>query len=156
MMYVFDTGAFIVLKNYYPTTFGSLWARIDGMVAAGRITSVREVFNELENYNDTDFIQEWAQRHKALFAKPTNQELLVVQQILAIPHFQTLITQRSILKGTPVADPFVVASASVNQGTVVSQESFKENAAKVPNVCRHFNVPCVKLNEFMSTEGWSF
>jgi hypothetical protein len=156
MIYVFDTGAFIVLKNYYPATFGSLWTRIDTMVSAGTIISVREVFNELQNYNDTDFIQDWAQQHKGIFSTPTNPELLIVQEVLAIPHFQTLIAQKAILKGTPVADPFVVASAKVKGCTVVSQESFKENAAKVPNVCKHFNVPCIKLDEFMATEGWSF
>jgi len=156
MIYVFDTGAFIVLKNYYPTAFPTLWGRIDTAVASGEIVSVREVFNELHNYNDADFIQDWAKQHKAAFASPTNDELLVVQQILAIPHFQTLISSKAILKGTPVADPFVVAAAKAKGGAVVTQEGLKPNAAKVPNVCRHFGVPCLNLEVFMAQQGWTF
>jgi hypothetical protein len=156
MIYVFDTGAFIVLKNYYPTTFATLWGRIDRLAGDGTIISVREVFNELHNYNDADFIQDWAKQHKAIFARPSNDELLVVQQTLAIPHFQSLIGNKAILKGTPVADPFVVAAGKVKGATVVTQEGFKPNSAKVPNVCQHFGVPCVNLETFMSQQGWSF
>jgi hypothetical protein len=156
VIYVFDTSAFIVLKNFYPATFGTLWSRIDELVAAGTILSVREVFNELHNYNDADFIQDWAKQQKAVFSKPSNEELLVVKQILAIPHFQVLISNKAILKGTPVADPFVVAAAKIRGATVVTQEGLKPNAAKIPNVCEEFKVPCVDLQTFMTQQGWSF
>ncbi|OHC62088.1 MAG: hypothetical protein A2045_07085 [Rhodocyclales bacterium GWA2_65_20] len=156
MSYVFDTSAFIVLKNFYPTTFATLWNRIDTLAGNGIIVSVREVFNELHNYNDVDFIQDWAKQHKAIFIKPGNDELLVVQQILAIPHFQALVSNKAILKGTPVADPFVVAAGKVKGATVVTQEGLKPNAAKVPNVCAHFNVPCIDLETFMTQQGWTF
>ena len=156
MTYVFDTGAFIVLKNYYPGAFSSLWTRIDALAASGTLISVREVFNELHNYNDSDYIQDWAKQHKAIFAPPSNDELVVVQQILAIPHFQTLIGNKAILKGTPVADPFVVAAGKVKESTVVTQEVLKPNAAKVPNVCQHFGVHCINLESFMTQQGWSF
>ena len=139
-----------------PTTFTTLWGRIDTLVRNGTIVSVREVFNELHNYNDVDFIQDWAKQNKAIFGKPTNDELLVVQKILAIPHFQTLIGNKAILKGTPVADPFVVAAAEVKGATVVTQEALKANAAKIPNVCKHFSVPCINLETFMERQGWTF
>lgn len=156
MTYVFDTGAFIILKNYYPTTFTTLWNRIDALAGSGSLVSVREVFNELHNYNEVDFIQDWAKQHMAIFAKPSNDELLVVQQILAIPHFQTLVGNKAILKGTPVADPFVVAAGKVMNATVVTQESLKPHAAKIPNVCEHFDVPCIDLETFMAQQGWTF
>jgi len=156
MIYVFDTGAFIVFKNFYPSTFPTLWGRLDALAGSGTVISVREVFNELHNYNDADFIQDWAKQHKALFAKPSNAELLIVQQILAIPHFQTLVGNKAILKGTPVADPFVVAAAKTKSATVVTQEGLKPNAAKIPNVCQHFGVPCMNLETFMAQQGWTF
>ena len=157
MIYVFDTSAFIVLKNFYPSTFPTLWGRLDGMVGSETVISVREVFNELHSYNDADFIQDWAKQHKVMFAKPENDELLVVQRILAIPHFQMLVGNKAILKGTPVADPFVVAAAKIKQpATVVTQETLKPNAAKIPNVCQHFDVPCVDLETFMAQQGWTF
>lgn len=156
MRYIFDTSAFIVLKNYYPATFTTLWRHVDKLVVNGTVASVREVFNELLNYNDVDFIQEWAKQHKSVFTKPSNDELLVVQQILADPHFQTLVGAKAILKGTPVADPFVVAAGKIKNATVVTQESFKPNAAKVPNACRKLKVPCVNLEDFMAQQGWEF
>jgi len=70
MIYVFDTSAFIILKNFYPDNFPSLWSRMEDFIEAGRIISVREVFNELHNYNDVDFIQEWATKRKDVFLKP--------------------------------------------------------------------------------------
>ena len=156
MTYVFDTGAFIVLKNFYPTSFPTLWKNLDKLAAIRSLVSVREVFNELHNYNDADFIQDWAKQHKNLFAKPGNPELLFVQRILAVPHFQALIGAKQLAKGTPVADPFVIAAAAIHQATVVTQEQLKPNAAKVPNVCKHFGISCANLEQFMANQGWTF
>ena len=156
MIFVFDTSAFLVLKNFYPATFPSLWTQLDELVSRGTIVSVSEVFNELQNCNDTDFIQDWAKRNKAIFAKPSNEELLFVQRILSTPHFQNLIGQKAILKGKPVADPFVIAAAKIRNGTVVTEEREKPNAAKIPNVCAHFHIPCLNLETFMKQQGWTF
>ncbi|MCP4488071.1 MAG: DUF4411 family protein [Gammaproteobacteria bacterium] len=61
------------------------------------------------------------------------------------------------LRGTPVADPFVIACAGVKQnGVVVCEESFRKNAAKIPNVCAHFDVPCINLKQFMQQQNWAF
>jgi hypothetical protein len=35
-------------------------------------------------------------------------------------------------------------------------EVFKPNAARIPNICRHFGVPHLSLEEFMEKEGWEF
>lgn len=156
MIYVVDTSSFVVLKNYYPGTFATLWGRINKLAADGTLVSVREVFRELQSYNDSDFIQDWAKEHRPIFAPPASAELAIVQQILAIPHFQTLIGTQAILKGTPVADPFLVAAAVVNGATVVTEEKLKPNAAKIPNVCARFGVACLDLQGFMADQGWTF
>jgi hypothetical protein len=67
-----------------------------------------------------------------------------------------LIGAKQVLRGTPVADPFVIARAAVLGGTVVSEESFKPNAQKIPNVCQHFGIPCIKLGDFLRTQRWTF
>lgn len=156
MNYVFDTSSLIHLGNYFPARFPSLWKQIDGLVQVGRLISVREVFNELHTYNDKDFIQEWAKNNNVVFPTPDRDELLFVAQIFSVKHFQALIGQKSILKGTPVADPFVIASAKTGSACVVTQESKKDNAAKIPNICEHFSIPCTNLEGFMEKEGWSF
>jgi len=35
-------------------------------------------------------------------------------------------------------------------------EQFRPNAAKIPNICKHFNVPCLDLRGFMAKEKWVF
>lgn len=100
-----------------------------------------------------------------MFSTPTGAELLFVAEIFRIRHFQGLIGAQQRLKGTPVADPFVIACAKVNQATVVTEEGWqrggkslvlKPNAAKIPNVCAHFKIPCIDLEEFMHQQGWTF
>jgi hypothetical protein len=67
-----------------------------------------------------------------------------------------MIRRKERLQGKPVADPFVIAKAKIVQGTVVTQELWKDNSAKLPNVCDHFNIPCIDLENFMEKEDWTF
>lgn len=156
MTYVFDTSSFLVLKNYYPSRFPTLWKGIEELVKAQSLISVREVLKELESYGERDFVLDWAKSNKEIFLIPTNAELGLVSQIFAVPHFQSLIGQRNILKGTPVADPFVIAVAKVRDGCVVTEETMKPNAAKIPNVCEHFGIEYTNIEGFMNKEGWTF
>jgi hypothetical protein len=153
---VLDTNSLSVLRNYYPATFPTLWVNLDGLVANGDLVSVREALRELENDNRVTFVQEWAKKNKAVFYTPTDAELEVVGQILAIPHFQTVISGKALLKGTPVADPFIIASAFVKNATVITEEVYRPNAAKIPNICEHFDVDCHNLEWFMAQHGWEF
>lgn len=156
MIYVFDTGSLSKLKHYYPNVFKSVWLGLDGLVASGSLVSTREVWNELQQGVPNQQVQDWLLKNKHIFQVPTTAELQRVAQILAIPHFQALIGKKQQLNGTPVADPFVIALAMTCGGTVVTEEELKPNAAKMPNVCVHFNVPCVNLESFMQVQGWSF
>lgn len=156
MIYVFDTNSLSVLKNFYPENFPSFWRQWEELVSDGTITSVREVKRELDNRDGTDFLQAWVKKNKALFITPSSEELMVVQQILAISRFQALIGTQATLRGTPVADPFIVAAAKVKDGVVITEERLKPNAAKIPNVCEHFKIPCTNLEGFMSQQSWSF
>ena len=47
-------------------------------------------------------------------------------------------------------------SYTVEGRTVVTMESLKPNAARIPNICEHFGVRCMDLEEFMEAEGWKF
>ena len=64
--------------------------------------------------------------------------------------------QRKLLKGGKNADPFVIARAAVEGGIVVTMEQLKPKAAKIPNICQHFGIQCLTLDEFMEAEGWEF
>ena len=155
-MYVFDTNAFSQLfHSFYPTRFPTLWKNFDKMVESGSITSTREVAREIKDDREKR-LREWALVHKGLFPTPSEDEGVFVSQIFAVKHFQQLIGHRTLLKGGRNADPFVIAHAKVLEGTVVTMEGEPKNGAKIPNICRHFGIPCLSLEDFMEAEGWQF
>jgi len=155
MIYVFDTNSLSELNAYYPHIFKAFWTQFDAMVASGDVISTREVRPEVER-SGKDNIVAWIKAHASVFTMPTGPETAFVAQIFAIPHFQALIGQKALLRGTPVAYPFLSACAHVRSGTVVTQEKLKPNAAKIPNVCAHFQIPCIDLEGFMRAQNWSF
>jgi hypothetical protein len=165
MIYVFDTSSIRSLQHFYPRVFKSIWDGLRTLVEQQRLISTREVLNELERQAVSEEVLTWAKDHRALFSTPNTEELRFVATIFQVKHFQALIGQQQRLKGTPVADPFVIACAKVHGGTVVTEEGWlrpsatltpKRNAAKIPNVCAHFGIHCIDLEEFMHQQDWKF
>ena len=156
MIYVFDSDSLIDLfKHYYPSRFPSLWEKFDALVLSGKVTSVREVSNEITQRDDR--LSDWTKRNKTMFPISSPDELRIVADIFRIEHFQGNIRKKERLLGKAVADPFVIAKAKIiENGCVVTQEVLKENAAKIPNICLEFNVSCLNLEQFMEKEGWEF
>ena len=156
MSYVFDNSPLSALfRNYYRKRFPSLWQRFDQLVADGRLVSTREAFREIED-GPIESLVEWAKNNRGLFATPTAEEGAFVARIYAVQHFQQNIEQKKLLRGGKVADPFVIARAACEKKTVVTTELRKPNSVKIPNICEHFGVNCVTLEEFMEVEKWSF
>ena len=156
MIYVFDTSSLSKLKHFYPAVFKSIWTGLDSLVQSGVLISTREVSNEIERGDVDRHTNQWLKDRKEIFTTPTADELRFVAEIFKVAHFQSLIGEKQRLQGTPVADPFVIACAKLRKGTVVTEEREKQNAAKIPNVCQHFGVPCIDLETFMQQQGWSF
>lgn len=155
MIYIFDSDVLITLfRNFYRSRFPSLWQKFDACVIDGRIISVREVMNEIESRDDQ--LSKWAKQNREIFTQPSSEELAFIAEIFKVPHFQMLVRTEERLKGKPVADPFVIAKAKIIQGCVVSNEKRTPNAAKIPNVCDHFGVDHINLEEFMERENWTF
>lgn len=157
MIYVFDTSSLIDLfNNFYESRFPSLWRNFDQLVASQQIVSVREAANEIKSHYKEDRLTEWIKQNPNVFTEPIEDEVVFVKEIFEQEHFQTLISRKSRLKGQPVADPFVIARARFLSATVITQERFKENAAKIPNVCEHFAIKWTNLEGFMEQEEWKF
>jgi len=157
MRYVFDTNTLSsIFKFYYFDNFPSFWNKFDPMVNSKKIVSVREVRRELKERNLWDSIKTWANQYSGFFADPTNNELEFITQIYNVKHFQQNISQRNLYKGKPVADPFIVAKAKIDNAIVVTEEEFRENAVKIPNICKHFEIECVDLEGFLIKENWRF
>lgn len=156
MTYVFDNSPLSALfRNYYRRRFPSLWQRFDDLIESGDIVSTREVRREIED-GPVENLREWAVQNSGLFRIPNAEEGAFVARIYAVRHFQQNIERQKMLKGGRNADSFVIAKAAVTQRTVVTMEKRRRDAVKIPNICDHFGIPCMTLEDFMETEGWEF
>jgi len=156
MSYVFDTSPLVTLhRNFYRSVFSSLWQGFDALVTNGRLMSTREVMREIDGF-PVEALRQWAADHPELFPTPTTDEARFVARIFAVDHFQNNIETKKLLRGGLVADPFVIARAAVAGASVVTMETLKPNAADIPNICEHFGIPCLSLQQFMESEGWRF
>jgi hypothetical protein len=123
MIYIFDTSSLSRLKHFYPGVFQSVWQKLDALIAKEELISTREVWNEISRGNPDPSINTWLRQRSHIFTIPTPEELLFVRKIFQINHFNALIGEKEKLKGTPVADPFVIACAKINGGTLVTEEN---------------------------------
>lgn len=155
-MYVFDTNVFILLGQYYPSRFPTIWAKIDELADNDVLRSVKEVRRELEQYNAASHISEWVRAHSALFLPPTEDEMCVVAEIFRKEQYRGFVKRSNLLKGMPVADPFVVAAGKVHSRKVVTQEADKAGAARIPTACREFGVKCMTVEEFLELENLKY
>ena len=157
MIYVFDNNSLSnILNHYYTERFPSFWEKYDKIVEAVNLLSVREVRNELTLKFDDDKIDRLAKMNDKFFTSPTPEELSFITQIYSVKHFQQNLDKKKILSGGFFADPFVIAKAWKEQGTVVTEEDKKHNAAKIPNICDHFGIHCINLEGFLTEMDWKF
>ena len=156
-MYVLDTNSFSRLFSCYPLDqFPSLWTRFEALLSGGRLLSTREVLLELEaGKRRTEKAYDWARRNLNLFTDLTSDEAAFVAEIFKIQHFQQIMRRKDGVVSTS-ADPFIVVRAHTLGGTVVTEESKPPHGARIPNICEHFGIPCVKLDGLMYMENWSF
>lgn len=156
MTYVFDNSPLSALfRNYYRARFPTLWERFDVLIDDGRLVSTREALREIEE-GPLENLRAWSHDHREVFTTPTADEGAFVAQIYEIPHFRQNIEQQKILRGGKNADPFVIAKAAAVEGSVVTMELLKQNGVKIPNICQHFGITCLTLEEFMEEENWQF
>ena len=156
MIYVFDNSPLSTLfRNYYRRRFPTLWRHFEELVDEGDIVSTREALREIED-GAVESLRVWAEQNNELFTMPNAEEGAFVAQIYAVRHFQQNIERQKMLKGGRNADPFIIAKAAVTERTVVTMERRQPNSAKIPNICDHFGIPCITLEDFVETEGWEF
>jgi hypothetical protein len=155
-MYIFDTNVFYALGHYYPSRFPTIWSRLEDLVKDGSLQSVREVLREIESNCPFETIEEWATAHRSIFQPPSEQEMKFVAKIFQKKQYQGFVKKQNILKGRPVADPFVIAAAKISGGEVVTLESATAGGARIPAACHEFGIKCINLEQFLEHEGLRF
>ena len=72
--------------------------------------------------------------------------------MMTIEENRNLIKKNNILKGLPVADPFILAVAKIRNAIVVTQEADK-SGARIPNICKKNEIECISLQKFFNKEN---
>jgi hypothetical protein len=155
-MYVFDTNVFISLGLYYPKRFPTIWERVNILADSGDLVSVREVRRELENNCSSEHVLKWVDQYRQIFQIPTNDECQIVADIFSKNQYLGFVKRNNILKGMPVADPFIIAAAKSKNYFVVTQESNKSKGARIPTACIEFKVDCIDLEGFLEREDLEY
>ena len=150
-MYIFDTSVFWDLGHYYPKRFPTIWGRIGDLAGNGTLRSVREVRKEIETNCPFEHISEWVLGHHDIFMIPTEVELMIVRDIFQNEQYRGLVRRQNIIRGLPVADPFIVAAGKFYTACVVTQESIR-SGARIPNLCKEMDIRCKNLEDFLEQE----
>jgi len=151
-LYIFDTNVFYALGVYYPSRFPTLWALLEKLAEDGQLQSVREVRREIEANCPYAHIELWVKSHKKIFKPPKEAEETLVLELFRQEQNRNLVKRQNILKGLPVADPFIIAAAKVKGGIVVTMEAHKAGGARIPTICNELDVECIDLESFLERE----
>ena len=126
------------------------WELIDEMIEGGRISCPTRVLREL--LDGQDDLSAWARerRNSGLFieADPAVQEATAQVIQLVATHYPDNQARRRFLDR---ADPWVIAHARVDGGTVVTSETrVPDNSlqVKIPNVCDQLPVQVRSINVY--------
>jgi len=153
-LYCMDTSALLHAWNErYPRDhFPTLWTKLDVLIEGGRIISPEEVLHEVAKKGDG--LNEWCEGRKHLFVPLDEKVMKTTIEILA--RFERLVDTK---KFRQQADPFVIALSIVRGASVVTAETHRRvesKAPKIPDVCDHYQVPCLSFLDLIRAEGWSF
>lgn len=155
-IYILDTNVFMEWQfRYYPTDiFGSLVARMDGLIAARRCFSPKLVEEELGAVGTAE-ITDWAAARTGLFVHSTE---ILAEAVKIQARFPGLLDPKATYEE---ADAYVIAHAKLEGGVVVTQETSaaeKRNPKRshfIPDVCRELGLPCISFLGLMRREGWT-
>ena len=147
--YWLDASVFIEAHNRtYPIgIMDSYWKWMAGQISNGVIVCSKAVFREIvDGHECQDELAKWFQNRKSNGLWFAPNQAVQVQVGLISDYVFSKYKQHQALDFSDGADPWVMAHAFVDKGIVVTQESsLRPDAHKtrIPDVCKHFNVPCI-------------
>ena len=147
--YAVDTCSFTQIGRSYPSdVFPSVWSKLDELVADQLICSVEDVYLELIAQDDT--LADWAKRRHHIFLPIDEHIQRHVKDIL-----QTHSNLLDVKKNKSGADPFLLGVAMVHDCIVVTEEkpSGGPERSKIPDVCNHYGIECIRSLEMLRREG---
>lgn len=148
-VYVIDTCSLIAMTETYPQdVFPGVWEKVEDLIDEGKIISAEDVYEELSSKDDD--LYKWAGIRNHIF-----KELSDDIQESAIEILDTHSNLIDIKNKKSSADPFLIATARVHCGIVVTEEDFSggDHKSKIPDVCRDYKVDCINVLEMFRREN---
>lgn len=159
-MYLLDANVFITAKNtHYGLDFvPAFWDWVSVAHAAGRVTSVRAVRDELEAGHDE--LAVWAKDQPAtLFMPPDTAALSSMQLVARWATSQSGYQSAATATFLSTADFILVAKAHSAKMTLVTHERpapTSRKAIKIPDACNAHNIQWLTPFEMLRKENARF
>ena len=163
MIYVLDTGFFIICRNYYEEVFPTFWDNLSQAARDNEIISVRQTQEEIDKYlGKKDYVEMWIKNNPHTFPEPRVEDSKNLKKMLATK----IASNYDFSKNKNTADKFIIAKAMslkdadgescvvTNERNAKKDKSGNNHAVKIPDVCEHFDVGCISVKEFMIDMKW--
>ena len=142
--YVIDSSSLMKFEDQFPKDIlPSLWDEIYKLFEEGRVFSVREVYEELEDSKEL-----WSY-YKNYFRELTAKETQAMGKLLTDARFK--VFKKHWKNDGCWADPYLITCAMVNELViVVTEENLNRNPQrKIAYVCKELGIPCINLIDFL-------
>ena len=153
MIYCIDSSAWLDgwVRDYPQDVFPTLWDKLAERVSDGVLKCSEEVYVELKKKDDG--IYDWLKARKEVVV-PIDEPIQGIVSELLEKYPRLVDTHRNRSQ----ADPFVIATAEILQGVVVTGEKPRGNleVPKIPDVCDARNIRCISFLEMLRELGWKF
>jgi hypothetical protein len=157
MRYWLDADVFINNHNtHYPIGIANkFWLWMDRVIADDILVSPKRVFDEVvKNRKADDPLLLWMHRHKSdgLCIKPTRAVDQTVTEIGDWVFGNPQYPNHQRLEFGKGGDPWLIAAAKHDKGTVVSNESKhfpRAQKVRIPDVCHHFRIRVISMDDLI-------
>lgn len=141
--YIIDACSLIEAAHSYnmnKKSFSYIWEKLGNEIDNGNLLSSSEIFDELKDKELVD----WAKKYKYCFVPLTKEIQEKTTEILN--RFPGMIKMKSTKNSN--GDPFLIATAIVNNGIVVTNEGPKSNG--IPAICSSLGIEYMNLTDYLN------
>ena len=155
MIYVVDTSEWINPYRRYPEeVFPSLWKHVELLISDKRISSPREVLDEVKRGQDG--LVDWLKMRRSMFRDTGD---LIGKANAIIKEHPRLVNPNATHE---IADPYVIALAmwyrdhTVDLSPIIVTDENLHRISGIPYAARANGIQTCKLMEMIQREGWTF
>ena len=157
-VYLLDTDTLIRAKNehYGFDLCPGYWNWLDNEHAAGKVFSVRKVYDEL--LAGQDDLSDWAKQRKGFFLEPDDATRASLEEV-SVWAYGAQYQPNAVNLFMRKADFFLVAERHASQKTVVTYEKSAPNSLssiKIPDACDAMGVDWIAPHRMLRAEGAQF